>query len=1062
MSKSSDYEIEIVLEDESEPEDEPEASAEDEFVFAPGDYSGEILYDTEQLGLPTVPKIFNTQDLAVTAGFLEPDIVNSIKKMVMNMTKNSEVEISFGRYPFENQGQGTFYPGVPGSFSFEKVRRWLESQSTSIKRSTDVVDNITAIKEYRRITTLKTENKSVVFQRKIRSRGMIDIKKYGMRVSSSEEEVIPSVEIFSEELWRKVTSEEFSENVKGNRAVSRSRDRVTYEFNKFKVDTTYVKTVNYTYRGESYTRTTYEIEVELSPNSVFDEVLYVLHGINSSIRGPVDVYQIQAAAEVHNKLFENTDPDVNPTRQKSMQRPQRKDALLHTAYWSKPVDIRVKTLLSLEYIPSVTIKYNGTRVMILYYSGGIYGCLPPNEMYYIGPVEGEDPDPEDVLLFDSELFQDKYYVFDAVASDGKLLNEEFNSRIGIVKKVVGTETEPVVKDVLPKKYFTEGCLYDRTVAALDEAKKMEPGSTDGLILQNITKYLSQSYKWKPSGTLTIDFLLRQLPTSETDPVGVFVFQLLTSNGKLFTGTKAYPHNGIFRSAVDTFDGVPLDGAIVEMSRSTNRFEIVRLRTDRDQPNSGYVARDVWDLIHDPVTEKTIRGQDLVLYRKYSNAMKRKMYLQYASVDFGTGKKLLDIGVGRGGDLSKWEEAKIDTVVGVDPNEKNIKELISRYNFPKTGRRWHVQVIAVPTGAENTEHVSGVLQRGKITLDAVSAFHSLTFFAKSKELLNELAKTVNLVAEGGIFFGVFFDGQSVEDLLGTDRKVVTDAWSVRRERRSKRSAPNEIVVDIPEESSMVHQQHEWLLKMQELESVLEPYGFQQTYAEKLTGDVLSQSFRDRSQMLFNNLPPESQRFALLHTQFAFVKKPKTVPVSELISQGDLIIARAGGSAVNYFYACIINTDTRMQALASGEADVAMIREEFAKSIKFDTFMAIGDGDLSKKMIHEASAKYDTPEQAAFVQFKLEVIDTSLFLDDSVLGLPMSQYLGASIYLIDTKGNNLRPPIKPNKSNNRNIVLVSLENTRTGLLQTVGYKRSNGNTAFIFPDKHSLIRRLEGTV
>jgi SAM-dependent methyltransferase len=60
-------------------------------------------------------------------------------------------------------------------------------------------------------------------------------------------------------------------------------------------------------------------------------------------------------------------------------------------------------------------------------------------------------------------------------------------------------------------------------------------------------------------------------------------------------------------------------------------------------------------------------------RRLHNESKRKMIHKWVR----PGSYVLDCGCGRGGDLHKWKSAKIDRVVGVDPDQESLQEAQSR-------------------------------------------------------------------------------------------------------------------------------------------------------------------------------------------------------------------------------------------------------------------------------------------------------------------------------------------------------------------------------------------------
>jgi hypothetical protein len=112
-------------------------------------------------------------------------------------------------------------------------------------------------------------------------------------------------------------------------------------------------------------------------------------------------------------------------------------------------------------------------------------------------------------------------------------------------------------------------------------------------------------------------------------------------------------------------------------------------------NSFQVANDNWKSIHNPITETMIRtGNHIIPFdetedvyyasintslitqslRNFHNRyVKRKLIMGVAQLLNNTEKKtLIDLSVGKAGDLSKWKDAKLDFVLGMDINTDNIQ------------------------------------------------------------------------------------------------------------------------------------------------------------------------------------------------------------------------------------------------------------------------------------------------------------------------------------------------------------------------------------------------------
>ena len=149
--------------------------------------------------------------------------------------------------------------------------------------------------------------------------------------------------------------------------------------------------------------------------------------------------------------------------------------------------------------------------------------------------------------------------------------------------------------------------------------------------------------------------------------------------------------------------------------------------------------------------------------------------------FGKKLSLLDISVGRGGDLAKWDKAFITHVFGFDPSVESInskdpqnpgaKERLKNYKFQnsalkKTNVLFEVGNAIFPTGAQGipnvSEKITDFLNVKKLPLfDLVSCQFSLHYFFVSEiALRNVLTLVSTFLKPGGYFFGTAINGKEI--------------------------------------------------------------------------------------------------------------------------------------------------------------------------------------------------------------------------------------------------------------------------------------------------------------
>lgn len=319
-----------------------------------------------------------------------------------------------------------------------------------------------------------------------------------------------------------------------------------------------------------------------------------------------------------------------------------------------------------------------------------------------------------------------------------------------------------------------------------------------------------------------------------------------------------------------------DRYIIEMaydpSRSPGwRWYPLRVRTDKTERlqkgtlartlNSEEVAESVWNSIHDPVTESMIRtgseeptqeeiasllkaigeraevgkkyyerkapAKDLIRVRGLRDFHNRwiKDTILYGPVMKPGGKSLLDLAVGKGGDLQRWRRGKAGFVLGVDYAGENIRDVDNGAYRRLVDTIRQSGPAAVPPmffaiGDSSKNLASGeagataeerdILRRifGKIApegsvpplvekigvnrlrtgADIISCMFAIHYFFTNADAFKGFLENVNENLKiGGYFIGCAFDGERVFELLrgvpeGQSRVGVEDnttLWTITK-------------------------------------------------------------------------------------------------------------------------------------------------------------------------------------------------------------------------------------------------------------------------------------------
>lgn len=271
-------------------------------------------------------------------------------------------------------------------------------------------------------------------------------------------------------------------------------------------------------------------------------------------------------------------------------------------------------------------------------------------------------------------------------------------------------------------------------------------------------------------------------------------------------------------------GVPIDedgqriedNTIIECSRDVERgrWNIMRTRYDKTyqyralgMPQFGndiFVANEIWTNIHNPVTEEMIRrvysspaddtfeddlyyrdsleARDRVLRDVYSFHNKIKEQLYHSNIK--PGDTLLELAVGRGGDLHKWRKTKPSKVVGIDLSQANLESprqgACVRYLGELTKSKLPPVLFIVgdmtqPILEQDNRYIKILDKReppptpylekfaGLTDFDVISCQMAIHYACESEERFRVFVG--NITRHGkNIFFGTCLDGQAVYSLL----------------------------------------------------------------------------------------------------------------------------------------------------------------------------------------------------------------------------------------------------------------------------------------------------------
>jgi predicted RNA methylase len=172
-----------------------------------------------------------------------------------------------------------------------------------------------------------------------------------------------------------------------------------------------------------------------------------------------------------------------------------------------------------------------------------------------------------------------------------------------------------------------------------------------------------------------------------------------------------------------------------------KFVPQRARFDKVSPNGESVARDVFEDVIDPIDEDTLLGKNFNILRLHTNSVKRGLFQKAL---FRPEKKktvVVDLGSGRGGDLSKFSSAV--AFVLVEPNKDNVSELRARADALGILPKCHILHTAAQDSHTIIAAVAEAVERTGAEQIIVSMMLSLSFFfGESGKDFQALADTLS--------------------------------------------------------------------------------------------------------------------------------------------------------------------------------------------------------------------------------------------------------------------------------------------------------------------------------
>lgn len=367
--------------------------------------------------------------------------------------------------------------------------------------------------------------------------------------------------------------------------------------------------------------------------------------------------------------------------------------------------------------------------------------------------------------------------------------------------------------------------------------------------------------------------------------------------------------------------------------SSWKWSAIKVRYDKTfayrkgQPNFGNdykTANSVWKSIHNPVTEEMLSGEitvddgiedDDVYYRKHDSITKTKSFRnfhnRYVKHNLikrvsNPGDTLIDLAVGKAGDLSKWIDSRLSTVIGIDYSRDNIENqadgAASRYLSEKQQGRKIIPDCMFLKGDSSKNIKNGeafsddknkaimktiyglgtkdksqigkglfnVHGKGRDGFNIVSVQFAAHYFFEDLDKLNNFVKNVSEnCAVKGHFIGTCFDGKKLFDKLKLLKENETYyqknkngdvIWSAKKKYSQENFNDDETSLGMPVEifQESINKKHtEFLVNFTYFERIMNNYGFTKCNKDELKSIRFDNSIGS-FQELFMDMKTEIER------------------------------------------------------------------------------------------------------------------------------------------------------------------------------------------------------------
>jgi hypothetical protein len=243
-----------------------------------------------------------------------------------------------------------------------------------------------------------------------------------------------------------------------------------------------------------------------------------------------------------------------------------------------------------------------------------------------------------------------------------------------------------------------------------------------------------------------------------------------------------------------------------------------------------------------------------------------------------GDSLLDLASGRGGDIKKWSELKLEKVLGIELYQAGVNTAISRLKSMKgLSKNLEINFIQGDVGIKLDSFVSDKLIASKYSFDVISCMFAMHYLYTEEKFNTFLQNIHDNLKVGGHYTGCCFDGERVFNALKGKKLVqgvVNDnlIWKIIKNYEKDHydnEDPNfglNVSVYI---KSIGQEQDENLLNFKYFEKKMEEYGMKKVKVEGFS-NIYERLKNNKKYRFIQNMTEKEREFSFYNNSFIFQK------------------------------------------------------------------------------------------------------------------------------------------------------------------------------------------------